>query len=96
MFGMAMTDVPEPVFDVLEELFGEQAVRVYASPEEYGLSRDARVVIYEAEDVAGRAAFCVDLPCWSPPAVVDARTRARVESVLSANGVECGPPLPAP
>jgi hypothetical protein len=92
---MAMTDVPEPVFDVLEELFGEQAVMVYASPEEYGLSRDPRVLIYETHDVTGRSTWYVDLPCWSPPAVVDAGTRARVESVLAANGVECGPPLPA-
>ena len=90
---MAMTDVPEPVFDLLSELFGEQAVMVYASPEEYGLSRDGRVVIYEARDVAGRAAWYVDLPCWSPAAVVDGRMRARVESVLTENGVECGPPL---
>lgn len=90
---MAMTDVPEPVFDVLEELFGEQAAMVYASPEEYGLAKDPRVLIYAAEDAAGRAAWYVDLPCWSPRAVVDGRTRARVESVLIENGIECGPPL---
>lgn len=88
-----MTDVPEPVFDVLEELFGEQAVMVYASPEEYGLAKDPRVLIYEAQRKDGRAVWYVDLPCWSPPAVVDAGTRARVESVLAENGVECGPPL---
>lgn len=88
-----MTDVPEPVFDVLEELFGEQAALVYASPEEYGLSKDARVVIYEARRHDGRPTWCVDLPCWSPPAVVDARTRARLEAVLAENGVECGPPF---
>jgi len=90
---MALTDVPEPVFDVLEELFGEQAVMVYASPEEYGLSKDPRVLIYEAHRDDGRAAWCVDLPCWSPPARVDASTRARIEAVFAENGVACGPPL---
>ena len=88
-----MTDVPEPVFDVLEELFGEQAVLVYASPEEYGLGKDRRVVIYEAQRKDGLPEWCIDLSCWARPAVVDAGTRARVESVLAENGVECGPPL---